>query len=82
MTDDTTIEITDGQFYFAEVDAAETIHTTRQSAIGHLKQEADNLDPDNTDVRIVEVRVSGDDWAIKELPWQKIALELLNGGDL
>jgi hypothetical protein len=35
------------------------------------------VDPENDDVSIVEVDFSEDDWSVVELPWQEIALQLL-----
>lgn len=79
MTDTNNLEIDDGQFYLAQIDGNDTIHNTRDGAINHLKEGAGNIDPENSDLSIVEVSFDGDDWQIKELPWQKIALRLLGG---
>jgi hypothetical protein len=73
--------ITDDTFYTARIATETTVHDERTDAISHLRENADGIDPDGDDVSIVEVSIDGDDWQIKELPWQQIALELLQGGD-
>jgi hypothetical protein len=76
-----TIEINDGQFYLAQINGTDTVHNTRDGAINHLKEGASGVDPETSDISIVEVTFNGDDWQIKELPWQQIALRLLGGGE-
>lgn len=82
MTEHNTITIDNGEFYLVELNDEQTIHNTRDSAIGHLKNNTGSLDSDGEGVEIIEVSVAGTDWQIKQLAWQKIALELLNGGEL
>lgn len=76
------LTLDNGEFYLVELNGEQTLHTSRGDAIDHLKGSAGQLDPEGEDIEIVEVTVSGEDWQIKQLAWQKIALELLNGGGL
>lgn len=69
------MNVTNRTFYVAEVNDGMRLYDTKDEAIDHLKTEAP--DPDQDDVAVSEVSVDGDDWTIKQMPWQQIALRLL-----
>jgi len=52
---------------------------SEDEAIAQLKDHSDDIDPETDDVTVAQVNYSGNDWEIKELPWQTIALQLLQG---
>lgn len=67
----------DETLYVAEFPDEDHAFATKQEAIDALKENGDEIDPESEDVSIVEVDFSDDDWAVMELPWQEIALSLL-----
>lgn len=73
------ISITDGTFFLVTVAGQKTIYGTEGDAINHLR--TGDVTPETDDVSVVRVTVEGEDWEIKELAWQRIALELLGGED-
>jgi hypothetical protein len=74
-----TLEVKDNTFYMVQLPENKTIHETEDEAINYLKDNANNVDPEEEDVSLVEVSVEGDDWTIAEMPWQTIALRLMGG---
>lgn len=75
------LRITESEFYMARIGDDHTIHNTRESAIDHLRNASEKLtpDPESNDVSIAVVEYGDDDWEIRELSWQTVALELLQG---
>lgn len=74
------LEIEDGTFFYVREHDSETLFETRAAAIDELRTiEMDNLDEDA--ISVVKVDVDGMDWAIQQLSWERIALELLRGDD-
>lgn len=73
------IGLSDDTFHLVTVDGRRTLFETEEQAIEHLQNQ--QLDPDESDVAVVAVTVNDGDWQIRELPWQRIALQLLGGGD-
>lgn len=67
------------QFYLARFPDNDYLFTDKSEAIDKLKENGEGIDTDAGDeISIVEVDYEEDDWSIMELPWQQIALQLLN----
>jgi hypothetical protein len=75
------MNVTDSEFFMVRLPGGESVHDEREGALEHLRANADGLDAENDDVSVVAVSVDGADWQIKEMSWQTVALELLNGGE-
>jgi uncharacterized protein YbjQ (UPF0145 family) len=75
------MNVSDSKFFMVRLPSSESVHDEREDALAHLRENADGLNGDADAVSVVEVSVEGDDWQIKELAWQSIALELLGGGE-
>lgn len=73
------MKITDKTFYVVQSPDSDHVLPSEAEAIDHLRSNATNVDPESDDLSVVEVSFDNDDWTIKELPWQRIALELLQG---
>lgn len=74
------LKVEGNRFYFLEFGGGKWVYNTLESAIQALKervQEDDDLDSDS--IRIVEVNILKRKWKIQEVPWVKIALELIRG---
>jgi hypothetical protein len=71
------MKVDDETLYVAEFPTEDHVFATREEAIDALRENGDDVDPENGDVSIVEVDFSDDDWAVMELAWQEIALSLL-----
>lgn len=71
------MEINNGEFYLVKIPRKKTLHKTEEGAISHLKSNVDNVNPESDDVSIVKVSIEGEDWAIAEMSWQNIALQLM-----
>jgi hypothetical protein len=67
--------------FFVHLPGRESVHDSREEALDELRSGASTVDTDDPNVSVAEVTVDGNDWQIAELPWQQIALELLNGGE-
>lgn len=63
--------------YVAQFEGEDYTYNSKDEAIDKLRENGDEIDPESEDVSIVEVDFSNDDWAVMELPWQEIALQLL-----
>lgn len=74
------MKVSDSTFYVAEMDGAMHLFNNQEDAIGHLRENANNIDPESESVAVSQVTVEGDDWTIKQMPWQQIALRLLQEG--
>ena len=75
------LKVEGNRFYFLEVGEEKWVHSNMESAIQALKerfQVNNHLNPEN--VRIVEVNILKRKWKIQEVPWVKIALDLIRGG--
>lgn len=75
------MNVTDGRFFMVRLPSGESVHNERGEALDYLRANADGLAAESDDVSVVEVNITGDDWEIKSLSWQTVALELLSGGD-
>jgi len=73
------MKIDNKTFYVVQTPADDHLLETEDDAIATLKDHSDDIDPENDDVTVAEVNYSDSDWEIKELPWQTIALQLLQG---
>lgn len=65
-------------FYVVQTPEEDHIVSTEDEAVAQL-QNGSEIDPDSENVSVAEVNYTDDDWTIKELPWQSIALQLLQG---
>lgn len=63
-------------FYVVQTPDEDHLVSSESEAIEQLQNGTD-IDPETDDVSVAEVSYSDDDWTIKELPWQRIALKLL-----
>jgi len=71
------IALSGNEFHLVTVNGERTVYEAEADAIDHLRGR--DIDPDTEDVNLVAVTVTGGDWKIRELPWQRIALQLLGG---
>lgn len=69
--------VEDSVFYLAQFPDESHLFGDEAEAIDKLKEKSDEIDPQSPDVSIVKVDYTGDDWAIMELPWQQVAIQLL-----
>jgi len=69
------IEIKDDKFYILDSEGGKWVFKTEGEAIKKLKDIAKKSDSEKT--RIIEVDIGGDEWSIKQVPWSKIAMELI-----
>lgn len=71
------MQVKNQQFYVVQTADESHVLSSESDAIDHLKQNGSAIDPESDDVSVAEVSFAGEDWTIKELPWQQIALQLL-----
>lgn len=71
------MKFTNGTFHVVKTPNNDYIVDSEDEAIDVLKEDATDIQPDSSDVTIVKVTTSEDDWSLKEMPWQEIALRLL-----
>jgi len=69
------IEIKDDKFYILDSGNSKWIFATEDEAVKKLKEVAKESDPEKT--RIIEIDIGGDEWSIKQVPWSKIAMKLI-----
>lgn len=77
----TEMKLRDGKFYLLDAGIEKFAYDSESDAIGGFKGivgNGTNVDP--TKVNIFEVDTKGDKWGIKQIPWSKIAIELVKGG--
>lgn len=68
-------------FYMLDGGNEKRIFDTDKEAIESLKRMASenkSLDPEK--LSIFEVNTKGEKWSISQVPWSKIAMELIKGG--
>lgn len=70
------MEITNSTLYVSEVKEQQEAHNTETEAIDSIKESIDDEIVDE-DVKIYEVDIDGEEWTIKQVPWSKIALEMI-----
>ena len=73
------IRLNAGIFYLLEAGKNDkTLFDTEEAAVGALKGViAKNKELDAESVTIMEVNTSEEKWSIKQVPWAKIAMELM-----
>lgn len=71
------MKVSNDTFHVVTVAGERHIYDAEDEAIDHLRGNAGAVDPEVDDVSVVQVSIDGEDWAITELPWQQIALRLL-----
>jgi hypothetical protein len=74
------MRVTDDTFYVVTLADEREIYDGEEEAIDHLRSSAGEIDPEGDEVSVARVTIEGGDWTIKELPWQQIALRLLQEG--
>lgn len=75
------LTIENGQFFLATIEGEQTLHNTRTDAISHFKENAQHVNPKSNSVSIERVTIEDDGWTLETLRWDRIAMELINGGD-
>jgi len=71
------MQIDNGEFHVVTVEERRQLFNEEEEAIQHLEDNVSNIDPESDEVSIVQVSVDEDEWSIAEMPWQEIALRLL-----
>lgn len=71
------LEVPGNTFYLVRLPEGKTLHNSEESAINQLQNNADDVDPESSEVDIVKISVENDDWTIAEMSWQNIALQLM-----
>jgi len=73
------LKLNAGIFYILEAGKNDkTIFDTEKNAVGALKRVISaNKELDAESVTIMEVNTSEEKWSIKQVPWAKIAMELM-----
>lgn len=74
------MKVQNSEFFVAELNGEMHIFDREDDAIDHLQEHAGDIDPENDDVAVNRVTIEGDDWTIAQMPWQEIALRLLQEG--
>lgn len=69
------LEIKDNKFYILESGAGKWIFESEDDAIKKLKDVAKKSDTEKT--RIIEIDIGGEEWSIKQVPWSRIAMKLI-----
>jgi len=81
MVSEMELKLKDGVFFLLDAGREKIGYESEPEAVSGLKRimgSDDKLDP--TKVSIFEVNVNGEKWNIKQIPWSKIAMELIKGG--
>lgn len=71
------MEVEDDTFFVVQSPNKMHVYQTQSESIDHLRSNADKLNAEDPDITISEVTVDGEDWTIKQLPWQRIAVKLM-----
>jgi len=64
-------------FYLFETGSERYVFNTEQEAIDKLKEISRHKEPNPEETLILKVNPSGQEWDIQQVPWSKIAIELL-----
>jgi hypothetical protein len=75
------LKVKNDVFYALEAGKEKRLYDTERDAIESLKTFISGnkeLNPEN--VSIMEVNIKGEKWEMKQIPWSKIAIELIRGG--
>ena len=76
------LKVENDTFYLLDAGGEKWIYDTESEALKALKTLVSTkkaLDPES--VSILEVNTAGDKWEIKSVPWSKIAIGLMKGGE-
>lgn len=76
------LKVRNDVFYVLDAGKEKTLFDTESDAVAKLKEVVSGnkeLNPEN--VSIVEVNIKGEKWEMKQIPWSKIAIELIRGGE-
>jgi hypothetical protein len=72
------LKIQNGKFYVLKSKSENWIYINEDYAVDALKKMlAENGNLNSEDVSLLEVRIVGDEWEIKQVPWSKIAMLLI-----
>jgi len=75
------LKIKNDVFFVLETSSEKYLFDSESDAVEILKKvasEDSKLNPEN--MSIIEVNVKGEKWEMKQIPWSKIAIELIRGG--
>lgn len=75
------LEVTGNEFYLIELPSGKTIHDTEEEAVNHLKDNANDIDPNAENISLLRINFDDEDWTIAEMSWQNIALRLMGGDE-
>jgi len=71
------MQVENDRFFVVQTASESYVLPEEDAAIDHLRENSEDIDAEGDDVSVAEVQFGDGDWTIKELPWQKIALQLL-----
>ena len=75
------LKLKDGKFFLLDAGKEKIAYESEAEAVSGLKKiVASNEKMDPSQVNILEVDANGEKWGIKQIPWSKIAMELIKGG--
>lgn len=81
MKENEGIEVEDEKFYLLTSKDKKWIYINEVEAIRALKRIlGKNEDLNPAHVSLVEVRISGEEWEIKQVPWSRVTLLLIREG--
>lgn len=75
------LKLNNGKFFLLDAGKDKAVYENETEAVTGLKKIVgtnDKLDP--SQVNIFEVDTNNEKWNIKQIPWSKIAMELIKGG--
>ncbi len=75
------LKLNNGKFFLLDAGEDKVVYDTESEAVNGLKSimgASKELDSDH--VNIFEVDTNGDKWKINQIPWSRIAMELIKGG--
>lgn len=75
------LKLREGKFYLLDAGKEKSVFESESEAVSGLKRIVSNNEKmDPSQVNILEVDANGEKWNITQIPWSKIALELIKGG--
>jgi hypothetical protein len=75
------LEIKNDTFFVLETSGAKSLFDSEAEAVGKLKAVVSKKPDVNIEqVNIIRVNVKGEKWEMAQIPWSKIAMELLRSG--
>jgi phosphoribosylamine-glycine ligase len=75
------LKLKEGKFFLLDAGKEKSVFESESEAISGLKRiMSGNEKMDASQTVILEVDTDGEKWNIKQIPWSKIAMELIKGG--